>query len=73
MTNDQVSEEKAGETRYLLSDGLGSVRHAVDDNGLVVVYNEFDPYGNPIANRQSQIVNRPLNSPTPYLLIFTLT
>ncbi len=49
--------EQAGETRYLLSDGLGSVRQAMDDNGSVVVYNEFDPYGNPIVNRKSEIVN----------------
>jgi len=43
-----VAESSTGETRYLLSDGLGSVRHATDENGAVVVYNEFDPYGNPI-------------------------
>ncbi len=52
-----IVTEKAGETRYLLSDGLGSVRQAMDDNGSVVVYNEFDPYGNPIVNRKSSIVN----------------
>ncbi len=52
-----IVTEKAGETRYLLSDGLGSVRQAMDDNGLVVVYNEFDPYGNPIVNRKSEIAN----------------
>ncbi len=48
-----IVTEKAGETRYLLSDGLGSVRQAVDDNGSVVVYNEFDPYGNPVQNDSS--------------------
>ncbi len=53
MTNDQVSEEKAGETCYLLSDGLGSVRQATDDNSTVVVYNEFARMA-----IQSQIVNR---------------
>ncbi len=52
-----MTESSAGETRYLLSDGLGSVRQAMDDNGSVVVYNEFDPYGNSIANRKSSIVN----------------
>ncbi len=52
-----IVTQKAGETRYLLSDGLGSVRQAMDDNGSVVVYNEFDPYGDPIVNRQSSIVN----------------
>ncbi len=52
-----VAESSAGETRYLLSDGLGSVRQAVDDNGSVVVYNEFDPYGNPIVNLKSEIEN----------------
>jgi RHS repeat-associated protein len=45
-----VAKNNTGETRYLLSDGLGSIRQAVDDNGTVVTYNEFDPYGNPIQN-----------------------
>jgi RHS repeat-associated protein len=45
-----VAESSAGETRYLLSDGLGSVRQAVDDSGAVVAYNEFDPYGNPVQS-----------------------
>jgi len=52
-----MTENITGEVRYLLSDGLGSVRQAVDDTGSVVGYNEFDPYGNPIVNRQSEIVN----------------
>jgi hypothetical protein len=43
-----VAESDSGETRYLLSDGLGSVRQAVDENGALVAYNEFDPYGNPV-------------------------
>jgi hypothetical protein len=46
-----------GEVRYLLSDGLGAVRQAVDDSGAVTAYNEFDPYGKPLVNRQSEIVN----------------
>jgi len=45
-----VAESNTGETRYLLSDGLGSVRQAVDENGTVVAYSEFDPYGNPVEN-----------------------
>ncbi|MCI0530025.1 MAG: RHS repeat-associated core domain-containing protein, partial [Nitrospira sp.] len=45
-----VAESSTGETRYLLSDGLGSARQAVDENGAVVAYNEFDPYGNPVQN-----------------------
>jgi RHS repeat-associated protein len=45
-----IMTEKAGEVRYLLSDGLGSVRQAVDDTGSVVAYNEFDPYGKPVNN-----------------------
>ncbi len=45
-----VAESATGETRYLLSDGLGSIRQAVDDNGEVVSYHEFDPYGNPVSN-----------------------
>ncbi len=52
-----VTESSNGDIRYLLSDGLGSVRQATDDNSTVVVYNEFDPYGNPIVNRKSKIVN----------------
>jgi RHS repeat-associated protein len=42
-----MAESSIGDVRYLLSDGLGSVRQAVDENGEVVAYNEFDPYGNP--------------------------
>lgn len=42
--------EKAGDVRYLLSDGLGSVRQAIDEDGSVVAYQEFDPYGSPIDN-----------------------
>jgi hypothetical protein len=45
-----VAESAEGEVRYLLGDGLGSVRQAVDDTGTVVTYNEFDPYGNPVQN-----------------------
>ncbi|MCB9076144.1 MAG: hypothetical protein H6631_00975 [Anaerolineaceae bacterium] len=30
--------EKASEVRYLLSDGLGSIRQATDDSGAVVAY-----------------------------------
>ncbi|MCP4356834.1 MAG: alpha/beta fold hydrolase, partial [Chloroflexi bacterium] len=48
-----VAESSTGETRYLLSDGLGSVRQAVDETGSVVAYNEFDPYGNPVQNGSS--------------------
>ncbi|RME58489.1 RHS repeat-associated core domain-containing protein [Candidatus Parcubacteria bacterium] len=44
-----VTENNAGETRYLLGDGLGSIRQAVDDNAKVVAFQEFDPYGNPVA------------------------
>jgi len=44
-----MAESDTGEVRYLLSDGLGSMRQAVGDTGLVVAYNEYDPYGNPIA------------------------
>ncbi|MCP4285261.1 MAG: RHS repeat-associated core domain-containing protein, partial [Gammaproteobacteria bacterium] len=52
-----IMTEKMGEVRYLLSDGLGSIRQAIDDTGAVVAYNEFDPYGNPIANLKSEIKN----------------
>jgi RHS repeat-associated protein len=38
----------AGERRYLLSDGLGSIRQATDESGNVVAYHEFDPYGVPV-------------------------
>jgi hypothetical protein len=36
-----VAESAGGEVRYLLSDGLGSVRQAVDATGQVVVYFVF--------------------------------
>jgi len=45
-----VTENSAGERRYLLSDGLGSVRQAMNEAGAVVAYYEFDPYGNPVNN-----------------------
>ncbi|MCI0528102.1 MAG: RHS repeat-associated core domain-containing protein, partial [Nitrospira sp.] len=45
-----VAESSSGETRYLLSDGLGSIRQAVDETSAIVAYNEFDPYGNPVQN-----------------------
>ncbi|MBI1880819.1 MAG: RHS repeat-associated core domain-containing protein [Chloroflexi bacterium] len=45
-----MAESSTGEIRYLLSDGLGSVRQAVDETGAVVAYNEFDPYGNSMEN-----------------------
>jgi len=43
-----VAESAAGELRYLMPDGLGSIRQAVDSQGEVAVYHEFDPYGSPI-------------------------
>ncbi len=45
-----MTESAEGEVRYLLSDGLGSVRQAVDETGTVVAYQAFDPYGNPVDN-----------------------
>jgi len=45
-----VATSSTSETRYLLSDGLGSIRQAVDETGEVVAYSEFDPYGNPVEN-----------------------
>ncbi len=45
-----IAESAAGERRYLLSDGLGSIRQAVDENADVVSYHEFDSYGNPLQN-----------------------
>jgi len=45
-----MTESSEGEVRYLLGDGLGSIRQAVDETGEVVASYEFDPYGNPINN-----------------------
>jgi YD repeat-containing protein len=44
-----VAENAAGQRRYLLADGLGSIRQATDEVGAVVSYDEFDPYGNPLT------------------------
>ena len=52
-----MAESSSGQIRYLLSDGLGSVRQAVDETGAVVAYHEFDPYGNPILNSSFLISN----------------
>jgi hypothetical protein len=43
-----VAESAEGEVRYLLGDGLGSVRQAVDETSAVVAYHKFDPYGKPL-------------------------
>jgi YD repeat-containing protein len=48
-----MTESATGTVRYLLSDGLGSVRQAVDEDAMVVSYKEFDPYGNLIVNLKS--------------------
>lgn len=48
-----VAENAAGDVRYLMPDGLGSVRQAVDEDATVVSYKEFDPYGNLIVNLKS--------------------
>jgi len=45
-----ATENSIGERRYLLSDGLGSVRQAVDETAKVVSYSEFDPYGTSVQN-----------------------
>lgn len=37
-----VAESPAGEWRYLLSDGLRSIRQATDESGNVVAYHEFE-------------------------------
>jgi RHS repeat-associated protein len=50
-----MAENVVDETRYLLSDGLGSIRQVVDESGAVVDYNEFDPYGNPLTDHVSRI------------------
>ena len=44
-----MSLSAGNEVRYLLGDGLGSIRQAVDESAELVAYNEFDPYGNPVA------------------------
>jgi YD repeat-containing protein len=51
-----MTESATGTVRYLLSDGLGSVRQAADEGATVISYKEFDPYGNLIVNGQSEIV-----------------
>ena len=43
-----MAQSATGEVRYLLSDGLGSIRQSVDPSGAVTAYQEFDPYGNPL-------------------------
>ena len=45
-----IMTENAGQRRYLLPDGLGSIRQAIGDTTQVVAYYEFDPYGNPVNN-----------------------
>ena len=52
-----LTENLTGTRRYLLSDGLGSIRHIVDDEAKLVSYQEYDPYGQPIINHQSSIIN----------------
>jgi RHS repeat-associated protein len=54
-----MTESAEGEVRYLLSDGLGSVRQAVDETGAVISYHEFDPYGNPVSQPSSLPSSQP--------------
>jgi len=43
-----VQQQAERGVEYLLPDGLGSVRQVVDNDGLVVAVNEYDPYGVPL-------------------------
>ena len=52
-----ATESATGTARYLLSDGLGSVRQAVDASTEVVAYKEFDSYGNPIVNSPLSLIH----------------
>jgi hypothetical protein len=69
-----VAESAAGEVRYLMPDGLGSIRQAVDSQGEVAVYHEFDPYGSPIET--GSLVATPFYYPvagTPMPVILPVT
>jgi len=40
-----LAEEQAGQTRWLLTDHLGSIRHQVDDDGQTLAAFAYTPYG----------------------------
>ncbi len=44
-----LARYEAGQWRYLLADGLGSVRVETDAQGQAVVERRFDPYGKPLV------------------------
>ena len=57
-----------------MPDGLGSIRQAVDSQGEVAVYHEFDPYGSPIET--GSLVATPFYYPvagTPMPVILPVT
>jgi RHS repeat-associated protein len=43
----------SGRTEYYLTDHLGSVRTTIDQNGFVLGYDDFDPFGNVLTGRSS--------------------
>jgi RHS repeat-associated protein len=45
-----IMTQRAGEVKYLLPDGLGSVRQVVGESAEVVAYYEYDPYGSPVGD-----------------------
>ncbi len=42
---DRIAQIKGTVPEYFLTDGLGSVRHLVDGNGVVTLTQSYDPYG----------------------------
>jgi RHS repeat-associated protein len=48
--NDRIAQESATEMSYFLGDALGSVRQLTDDNGVVTLTQNYDPYGNVIGS-----------------------
>jgi RHS repeat-associated protein len=40
-----------GRTEYYLTDHLGSIRTTIDDQGKVLGYDDYDPFGNVLPGR----------------------
>jgi RHS repeat-associated protein len=52
-TNRTITISLSGRTEYYLTDHLGSVRTTIDQNGFVLGYDDFDPFGNVLPGRSS--------------------
>jgi RHS repeat-associated protein len=44
-----LAQTEGGNWQYIQPDHLGSVRQLTNLDGIVLAYNDYDPFGNPVA------------------------